>query len=73
MLVSIGKRVWEMSRKGCEGLLSMASEQIPFGIYAIEKNGRIEIRRDKCSSVTQLKSLTRQYKAAGYKVYANGR
>lgn len=73
MVVTFGKRVWKMSRKECEGLLSMASEQIPFGVYAIEKNGHLELRRDKCSSVTQLKHLTRQLKAAGYKVYANGR
>ena len=62
-----------MSQKGYQGLLEVASEQVPFGIYAIEKQGKAELRRDKCSSVTQLKNLTRQFKAQGYKVYANGR
>ena len=51
----------------------MASEQVPFGIYAIEKQGYAELRCDKCSSVTQLKSLTRQFKAQGFKVHINGR
>ena len=49
----------------------MAKEQVPLGIYAIEKQGYAELRCDKCSSVTQLKALTRQFKAQGFKVYAN--
>lgn len=51
----------------------MASDQVPFGIYAIEKQGKAELRCDKCRSVTQLKNLTRQFKAQGFKVHANGR
>lgn len=62
-----------MNRKEYQGLLEVASEQVPFGIYAIEKKDYAELRCDKCKSVTQLKSLIRQFKAAGYKVYANGR
>lgn len=37
MLVSIGKKTWEMSRKEYEKLLEVAREQVPFGIYAVEK------------------------------------
>lgn len=73
MRVVIGKRTWEMSRKEYQGLLKTASEQVPFGIYAIEKKDYAELRCDKCSSATQLKNLMRQFKAAGYKVYVNGR
>ncbi|MCB7093053.1 hypothetical protein LI019_29405 [Enterocloster bolteae] len=51
----------------------MAKEQVPLGIYAIEKQGYAELRCDNCSSVTQLKALIRQFKSGGYKVYANGR
>ena len=73
MEVTVMNRVYRMSQKEYQGLLGMASEQVPFGIYAIEKQGRAELRCDKCSSVTQLKNLTRQFKAQGFKVYANGR
>lgn len=66
-------RVYRMSQKEYQGLLQVASEQVPFGIYAIEKQGYAELRHDKCSSVTQLKSLTRQFKAQGFKVLSNGR
>ena len=66
-------RVYRMSQKEFQGLLQIASEQVPFGIYAVEKQGYAELRCDKCKSITELKKLTRQFKAAGYKVYANGR
>ncbi|WP_242980214.1 MULTISPECIES: hypothetical protein [Lacrimispora] len=51
----------------------MASEQVPFGIYAVEKKDYAELRCDKCKSITQLKDLTRKFKAQGFKVLANGR
>ena len=54
-----------------QGLLQVASEQVPFGIYAVEKQGYAELRCDKCSSATQLKALTRQFKAQGFKVHTN--
>ena len=60
-----------MSQKEYEGLLKIASEQVQFGIYAVEKQGYAELRCDKCESVTQLKKLIRQFKARGFKVYAN--
>ena len=66
-------RLYQMSQKEYQGMLKLASEQVPSGLYAIEKQGYAELRCDKCSSVTQLKSLTRQFKAQGFKVHANGR
>ena len=45
-------------------LLRLASEQVPRGIYALEKDKVIEMRNDKCNSVTQVKSLKRQFKKA---------
>ena len=71
MRVAVMERMYQMSQKEYEGLLKVASEQVPFGIYAIEKQGYAELRCDKCESVTQLKKLTRQFKARGFKVHAN--
>ena len=62
-----------MSRKEYQGMLELASEQVPFGIYAVEKADYAELRNDRCSSMTQLKSLIRQFRAQGFKVYANGK
>lgn len=71
MKVIIGERVWQMGKKRYMELLKMAKEQVPKGIYAIEKNGQAELRKDCCNSTTQLKALKRQFKSQGYKVYAN--
>lgn len=72
MTVQIGKRSWKMNRKRFESLLRLGSEQVPFGVYAIEKNGYAEMRHDHCKSRSELKQLRREYRARGYQVYANG-
>ena len=64
-------RMYRMSQEEYRGLLKIASEQVPFGIYAVEKKDYAELRNDKCGSITQLKGLIRQYKAKGFKVLAN--
>lgn len=73
MKVQIAKRMYRMSRKEYQGLLKIASEQVAFGVYAIEKNDYAELRCDKCSSSTQLKAMIRQFKSQGFKVLSNGR
>ena len=69
----MGERLYRMSREEYQGLLDLAGEQIPFGVYAVEKGSYAELRRDKCESLTKLKELIRQFKSQGYKVYANGK
>lgn len=66
-------RLYKKSQPEYQGLLKVASEQVPFSIYAVEKKEYAELRFDKCKSITQLKELTRQFKVQGYKVLANGR
>lgn len=73
MQVLVGKRTYQMSKKEFEGLLKIASEQVPIGVYAIEKKDYAELRCDKCESITQLKSLIRKFQAQGFKVHSNGR
>ena len=53
MKVKVMNRLYQMSQKEYQGLLQVAKEQVPLGIYAIEKQGYAELRCDKCSSVTQ--------------------
>ncbi len=73
MIVTIGKKTWEVSRKRYESILAIGKEQVPFGVYAVEKDGKAQMRFDHCKSTTQLKTLIRQFKSQGFKVYANGR
>lgn len=55
-----------MSRKRFQGLLQLASEQMPMGIYAVEKRGYAELMNQKCASKSQLKRAKRGWKAQGY-------
>ena len=73
MKVKVANRMYQMNRKEYKGLLKVAKEQVPFGIYALEKADYAELRCDKCNSVTQLKELIRQIKKQGFKVYSNGK
>lgn len=61
-----------MSRKEYQGLLKISSEQVKFGVYAVEKGDYAELLNKKCVSMAKLKELKRTYKQKGFKVYANG-
>lgn len=61
-----------MTKNQAQNLLKLAKEQVPMGIYALEKDKILELRNDRCQSKTQVKGLKRQFKNAGFKVYANG-
>ncbi len=65
--------MYQMGRTQFQGLLKVASEQVPLGIYALEKGNYAELRYDKCSCITQLKGMIRAFKSQGFKVYSNGR
>lgn len=73
MQVKVGNRVYTMGKKEFDGLLKIAEEQVPFGVYAVEKKGYAELRCDRCNSKTQLKKTIRAYRENGFKVHANGR
>lgn len=64
--------MYKMSKREYKGLLNVASEQVPFGIYAVEKKDYAELCNLKCRSITQIKQLKSQYKKQGFKVYSNG-
>ena len=53
-------------------MLKLASEQVPFGVYALEKGGMAELRKDVCKSKGKLKKLIRSYRLQGFKVRQNG-
>ncbi|MCI9662164.1 MAG: hypothetical protein HFI80_11660 [Lachnospiraceae bacterium] len=73
MKVKVANRMYRMSRSEYQGLLKVAKEQVPKGIYAIEKSDYAELRNDKCESITKLKALAQSFKVQGFKVYMNGR
>lgn len=73
MKVKVLNKIYKMNQKEYHGLLKIASEQVPFGIYAVEKKDYAELRNDHCKSITQLKQLIRSFKQQGFTVRANGK
>lgn len=71
MRVAVGNRLYKMSNTEYKGLLKVAAEQVPMGIYAIEKADYAELRCDRCKSMTELKKISREFKSKGYRVHAN--
>ena len=53
MIVTIGKKVWKVSQQRYESILAVGKEQVPFGIYAIEK-----MEKQKCVSTIAKASLS---------------
>lgn len=70
--VIINNRVYQMEKNKLKGLFDIAKEYVKLGIYAVEKDNIIEMKRDILPSKTKLKEEIRKYKAQGYKVYSNG-
>ena len=69
--VRLGTKLYEMTEKELEGVLKIASEQVPFGIYAVRKDDYVELLKERHKTITQLKKTVRLYKQGGFKVYAN--
>lgn len=71
MKVIINNHVYGMTRKQLNGVLDIASKKIPFGIYAVEKNGICELGKDTFDSENELKKAVLEYKNKGFKVFCN--
>lgn len=71
MKVIVNDSVYEMGRKEYKGVLKFASKQILFGIYAVEKDGICELRKDTFDSKEELKKAVAEYAAKGFKMHYN--
>jgi len=69
--VKVANRLYQMGKEEYQKLLLIAREQVPFGIYAIEKKNYAELYNERCQSMGQLKKLKRQLTAQGFKVLVN--
>ena len=59
-----------MPRKQAKQLLKVASELVPSGIYAIERNGYMELMNSTLTH-SEIKRKRKEYGRLGWKVYAN--
>lgn len=73
MKVIINNHVYGMTRKQLNSILDIAGKQISFGIYALEKDGICELRKDKFESEEELKEAVSDFEKKGFKVRFNGK
>ena len=71
MKVIIGQSVYEMTEQQLNGVLKVASKQVPFGIYAVKKGRICELHNDKFDSKEELLENVEKYAEKGFKVYYN--
>ena len=71
MKLIINGTVYEMGDKEYEWILTIASHWVPFGIYAVVKDGVCELRIDECCDEKELNALAADYIKNGFGVYAN--
>lgn len=60
-----------MTNQQADKVLKVASQYVPFGIYAVEKDGIIELRKDKCKTLKHLNQLRAGFIKKGVRVYCN--
>lgn len=71
MKVNVGDSLYEMGNEQFKGVLKIASKAIPFGIYAVSKNGMSILLKETYSNHEDLKKAVSDYAMKGFKVYYN--
>lgn len=63
--------IYEMSRKQFRCVLSVAKKAVKHGIYAVEKDGTAQMKKETHSNKAELEKAVAEYEAKGFKVYYN--
>ena len=71
MKVLVNGSLYEMNRKQLRACLKVASKAVTCGIYAIEKDGLCEMRKDVYDNFTLFMEGVTDYKEKGFKLYYN--
>lgn len=72
MKVIINGTVYEMDKSQKAGVLTAASKYVPYGIYAVEKEGICELKNHRYKTKSGLDKAVKKYEEQGFKVYKNG-
>ena len=71
MRVLLNDHIYEMSRKQFRGVLKVAKKAVKHGIYAVEKDGTAEMKKETYSNRAELEKVVKEYEEKGFKVYYN--
>lgn len=73
MKLIVGNSVYEMTAEQLKSVLHVASKQVPFGIYAVKKDGICELQKDHFDTKFKLQQAVKKYAGNGFKVYYNSK
>lgn len=73
MKVIVKNNIYQLNKEQKNRILELVSNYVPYGVYAVEKGGIVELKDDVCVSGNELKKLVNEYRKLGFKVYYNGR
>lgn len=71
MRVLLNDHLYDMNRKQFDGVLNVAKKAVKHGIYAVEKDGTAEMKKEMYSNKSELEKVVKEYEAKGFKVYYN--
>ena len=73
MKVLINDHVYEMGRKAFRGVLDIAKESVPHGIYAVSKDDFCEMKKETFRNQEEMNKQIVAYQKQGFRVYFNGK
>lgn len=73
MKVIINDHVYEMGRKAFRGVLDIAKESVPHGIYAVSKDDFCEMKNETFRDQEEMNKAIVAYQKQGFRVYFNGK
>ena len=71
MKVLLNGSLYGMNRKQLRACLKVANKEVQCGIYAIEKDGLCEMRKDKFDNLEKMRKQVGEYTVKGFKVHYN--
>ena len=71
MRVLLNDHIYDMDRKQFNGVLKVAKKAVNHGIYAVEKDGTAEMKKETYSNKSELEKAVKEYEEKGFKVYYN--
>ena len=63
--------LYGMNRKQFDGILKVAKKAVKHGIYAVEKDGTAEMKKETYLNKSELEKVVKGYEEKGFKVYYN--
>lgn len=71
MQLIIDGNIYKMTNKQEKSVLGIASRMIKKGIYAVEKGGVCELKKEKYCTAEDLQRAVAEYKEKGFEVHYN--